>query len=45
MPIEIFKIALKLYKHWIPSFAGMTPVGLKVKFSQSHSCVGRNPEK
>ncbi|MHB1679849.1 MAG: hypothetical protein ACYCTB_04965 [bacterium] len=46
MPIEIFKIALKLYKHWIPAFAGMTPAACrKVKFLQSHSCVGRNPEK
>ncbi|MHB1680048.1 MAG: hypothetical protein ACYCTB_06000 [bacterium] len=23
----------------------MTPVGLKIKSSESHSCVSRNPEK
>ena len=27
LPIEISKTALKLYKHWIPAYAGMTPVG------------------
>ena len=27
LPIENFKQALKLYEHWIPAFAGMTPVG------------------
>ena len=27
LPIEIVKIALKLYKYRIPAFAGMTPFG------------------
>ena len=44
MPIEIFKQALKLYEHWIPAFAGMTPVGWKPKNPQSHSRVGGNPD-
>ncbi|MHB1680638.1 MAG: hypothetical protein ACYCTB_09060 [bacterium] len=40
--MEIFKIALKLYKHRIPAFAGMTPAACrKAKYPQSHSCVGR----
>ncbi|MHB1679666.1 MAG: hypothetical protein ACYCTB_04045 [bacterium] len=46
MPIEIFKIALKLYKHWIPAFAEMTPAACrKAKCQQSHSCVGRKVPK
>jgi hypothetical protein len=27
LPIETVKMALKLNKHWIPAYAGMTPVG------------------
>ncbi|MHB1680382.1 MAG: hypothetical protein ACYCTB_07740 [bacterium] len=42
MPIKIFKIALKLYKHWIPAYAGMTPAACrKAKYPQSHSYAGR----
>ncbi|MHB8292222.1 MAG: hypothetical protein ACYDB5_02050 [bacterium] len=33
MPIEIFKIALKLYEHWIPAFAGMTPAACRRKLN------------
>ncbi|MCL4497226.1 MAG: hypothetical protein M1467_03845 [Deltaproteobacteria bacterium] len=45
LPIETVKMALKLYEHWIPAYAGMTLRGFNFSSNGCHSRVGGNPEK
>jgi hypothetical protein len=39
-PLETIKVVSTYYELWIPAFAGMTPVWLKVKSPHCHSRVG-----